>query len=217
MTAASVQDLDAHDLREVVPFGSPERLHVKDPVVTRLEDGSTALIYCTHPFSWSSSGTALRVRAAGEEVFVPVSEDLLRRGPVWDIAAARVTERLAVPALGVMAELPPVSLYFYDSCECLRPMEENANAVKRPRGYSCEEIGGVAAGLDADFPEMESITPLEPLFVSPYGTGCSRYVSVVRLEDGLFATWQQSQPDLSQPLVGHFLPMEEVERILEGH
>ena len=48
----------------------------------------------------------------------------------------------------------------------------------------------------------------------PHGTGCSRYVATVVTEDGIFANWQQSQPDLSQPLVGHFLSMEKVTEIL---
>jgi hypothetical protein len=34
-------------------------------------------------------------------------------------------------------------------------------------------------------------------------------------EDAVYAAWQQSQPDLSQPFVGFALPMEEVERILK--
>jgi hypothetical protein len=33
-------------------------------------------------------------------------------------------------------------------------------------------------------------------------------------KDGIFATWQQSQDDLSQPLVGHFLSMDRVREIL---
>jgi hypothetical protein len=35
-------------------------------------------------------------------------------------------------------------------------------------------------------------------------------------QEGILATWEQGREDGSQPLVGHFLPMEEVESILSG-
>ena len=53
-----------------------------------------------------------------------------------------------------------------------------------------------------------------PLFVSPHGTGCSRYVDVLQTADGFYATWEQSQPDRSQPLVMNRLSREEAEAIL---
>jgi hypothetical protein len=214
--AESVEALNAATIEEVVPSGwdAPERLHCKDPVTFDLSGGDLALIYCTHPFSWSSSATAAWIRRAGSGVWEKMGDDLLRRGLVWDIAAARVTERLAVPRVGAFADLPPLSIYFYDSCECLRQLDENPAAVKRPRGWSCEEIGGIAAGGDADFPKMESVTVEAPIFISPHGTGCSRYVATLTTEEGIFATWQQSQPDLRQPLVGHFLQMDRVREIL---
>jgi hypothetical protein len=53
-----------------------------------------------------------------------------------------------------------------------------------------------------------------PAFISPHGTGCNRYVGTCVTETALYATWQQSQPDLSQALVGHALSMEQVEQIL---
>lgn len=51
-------------------------------------------------------------------------------------------------------------------------------------------------------------------FVSPWGTGCSRYVDVLFTDDRAYATRQQSQSDYSQPLVMNTLPMEEVEKLL---
>jgi hypothetical protein len=216
LSAASVAELSPASLEEVVPagFDEPERLHTKDPWIYDLPKGDLVLGYCTHPFSWSSSGTALALRRAGSSVYEPLSTDALRRGPVWDIAAARVTCRLAVPKVGLFSDGPDLSLFFYDSCECLRQLDENPKAVSRPRGWSCEEIGGLALGDDRDPASLRSLTVEAPLFVSPHGTGCSRYVSVLADEAGLFATWQQSQEDLSQPLVGHFLPMERVVEIL---
>ena len=193
----------------------PVSLHVKDPVVVDDGRGETQLFYCEHPFNWSCSYTGLAVRAETAGGFQVRNDYVLPRGHVWDVAAARITDRLHIPQLGVLADLPPLSLYFYDGAECVREHEQNAKAVSRPRGYSCEEIGGLAWGWDAAFPAMQRLSVLEPLFVSPMGTGCSRYVSTLSTRDGLYASWQQSQQDCSQPLVGHALPLDEVERILK--
>ena len=86
----------------------------------------------------------------------------------------------------------------------------------RPRGYSCEEIGGAFFGWDENFARLDRLSDIEPLFVSPHGTGSSRYADAVFTTDGLLATWQQSQPDVSQPLVRHFVPLDEVERVFRG-
>ena len=214
--ADKVENLSPDNIEEIIPFGTDDhgRLHCKDPWVFDLPNGDLVLGYCTHPFTWSSSGTAALLRKAGSDTYEKVSNDLLRRGPVWDIAAARATERLAIPKVGSFAAGPDLSLYFYDSCESLRQLDENPTAVSRPRGWSCEEIGGIAVGDDSDLTQIESISVEAPLFVSPHGTGCSRYIATLLTDEGIFANWQQSQPDLCQPLVGHFLPMERVNEIL---
>lgn len=214
--AATVEELSPANIEEIVPFGTEEigRLHCKDPWVFDLPNGDLVLGYCTHPFTWSSSGTALMLRKAGSSSYGKITDDLLRRGPVWDIAAARVTERLAVPQFGAFAGSSGLSLYFYDSCESLRQLDENPKAASRPRGWSCEEIGGIAVGNDEDLSQIESLSPEAALFVSPHGTGCSRYIATLVTDEGIFANWQQSQENLSQPLVGHFLPMERVKEIL---
>ena len=92
--------------------------------------------------------------------------------------------------------------------------DEHSLAVKRPRGYSCEEIGGLAWSFDEDFPHLQRLSPYLPLFVSPYGTGSSRYARLLHTREGIFAFWQQSRDDLSQPLVAHFLSNEQIARIL---
>ncbi|MEX2581436.1 MAG: hypothetical protein WD342_20440 [Verrucomicrobiales bacterium] len=215
--ADSVANLTASGIEEIVPFGTddPARLHCKDPWVFDLPNGDLFLGYCTHPFTWSSSGTAALIRRAGSASYEKITDDMLQRGPVWDIAAARVTDRLAIPKVGSFSDNPDtLSLYFYDSCESLRQLDENPTAVSRPRGWSCEEIGGIAIGDDGDLSRIESLSVESPLFVSPHGTGCSRYVATLATEEGIFANWQQSQDDLSQPLVGHFLPADRVEEIL---
>ena len=189
---------------------------MKDPVV--LDDASegVVLLFCSHPFTWASANTGLAVRAPGGNRFEVRSWELVSRGPAWDVASTRVTGRLRIPQTGLFAREEPCSVYFYDGCECVRPLEESEKAHKRPRGYSCEEIGGALFGPDDDFPELERLSWLEPLFCSPHGTGSSRYVEVIQTTEGLLATWQQSQPDGSQPLVGHMVPLDEVHRILEG-
>lgn len=190
-------------------------LHMKDPVAFRTSDGFTQLVFCSHPFSWSSSNTGLATREAAGGPFHLVSKSLLDRGPSWDVACVRVTERLPLPQVGILESLPPLSLYFYDGAECLRSLDQNPKAARRPRGYSCEELGGLAWGFDDEFPKLRRISQDFPLFVSPHATGCSRYASASFLADGtLAAAWQQVAADGSQPLVGHSLNAEEVARIL---
>jgi hypothetical protein len=214
--ADSVANLSPSNIEEIIPFGSdhPERLHCKDPWTFDLPNGDLVLGYCTHPFTWSSSGTAALVRKSGTSTYEPITSEMLRRGPVWDIAAARVTERLAIPQVGEFADTSGLSLYFYDSCESLRQLDENPTAASRPRGWSCEEIGGIAVGNDSDLSKIESLSIENPLFVSPHGTGCSRYIATLVTDEGIFANWQQGQEDLSQPLVGNSVPMDRVVEIL---
>ena len=193
----------------------PNTLHVKDPVAFRIQPDRTELIFCHHSFSWSSSNTGLSQRMKDEDDFILKDYNVLPRGNSWDVACARVTERLAVPKVGEFADLPDLSLYFYDGAECLRSLDENKEAANRPRGYSCEELGGLGWGWDQEFPKIQKISTHFPLFLSPHGTGCSRYVSALNLQDGsILAGWQQSQKDYSQPLVINRLDSKAVESIL---
>jgi hypothetical protein len=194
----------------------PEYLHVKDPVVLDRPDGSTAMVFCSHPFCWSSSGTGLATRAPGQDAFRIQAWEMVSRGPTWDVSATRITDCMPVPQVGCFAGQPAVSVCFYDGAECLRSHDENPLARSRPRGYSCEEIGGAFWGWDGSFPTVERLSRLAPMFVSPWGTGCSRYVSTLVTADGILTAWQQGQADGSQPLVGHVTPMAVVEQILSG-
>ncbi len=207
--------MDAGALKPVLrPAPEPGYLHVKDPKAYRENDGSTTLLFCSHPFTWSSSNTGLAVREKGAWEFEVRTYALAERGPAWDVAGTRITARVRVPSIGAFASMPPTFLYFYDGLECCRELTQSKQGVPRPRGYSCEELGGLLCGGQGRSAPLTRLSPHQPLFVSPWGTGCSRYVDVIALDDGLFATWQQSRPDRSQPLMGHFLPMEEVEGIL---
>jgi hypothetical protein len=208
--------LDASTLAPVLENRAhPGYLHVKDPVVFGLPTGRTAMVFCSHPFSWSSSNTGLALRE-GTGGFRVEEWEMVSRGPAWDVAATRVTDRLSLPQVGILADRPRAAVCFYDGAECLRPHEENPMAHRRPRGYSCEEIGGALWGWEDAFPALARLSRLQPMFVSPWGTGCSRYVSTLVTASAILATWQQGQADGSQPLVAHTLPMDEVERILSG-
>jgi len=215
MTGSAPDALETTTLRSVLrELHDAAYLHAKDPVVYGQPDGSTHLIYCSHPYCWSSANTALAVRRPGAEAFQVMTRQWVPRGPAWDVAGTRVTCRMAVPRLGSFADLPATSILFYDGLECVRQHEQSQRGVARPRGSSCEELGGALAGLDAELPQVERLSYLAPLFVSPHGTGCSRYVDALATPEGLLATWQQSQDDLSQPLVGHLLPMADARALL---
>jgi len=215
-SAGCVNELNPSNIRRVISCSDPAAMHVKDPVVFDLPDGSgaTALIFCSHPYTWASSNTGLAVRDPGGDVFELKTLQLMERGAAWDVAATRITDRMPVPPIGCLSGIPAMSLYFYDGAECLRSLDENPAAVSRPRGYSCEELGGLAYGMDTGFPDLGRISVNEPMFVAPNGTGCSRYVSTLVTGDGILVTWQQSQADLSQPLVGNFVSKEQLSEIL---
>lgn len=210
----SIDRLSGDRLEPVLASDAGETLHIKDPDVFDAPSGPLAMIFCSHPFSWSSSNTGLALQAPGDPGFRVADWSMLERGKAWDVACTRLTDRLPVPRLGVFGHTPPVSLYFYDGAECLRALDENPAAARRPRGYSCEELGGLAWGWDDEFPRIQRLSVEFPAFISPHGTGCNRYVGTCVTETALYATWQQSQPDLSQALVGHALSMEQVEQIL---
>ena len=184
----------------------PNFLHIKDPFVYQGAQTETTVFCCTHPFSWSSSNTAFLGPDGPVYDFFP-------RGQSWDVAMTRGTALLDVPMVGAFAEID-ATLVFYDGGECVRDLDQHKQAVQRPRGYSCEELGGLAYFVEGDLSNVQRISQYAPLFVSPHGTGCSRYVDVLQTSDGIFASWQQSQDDGSQPLVMNFIPNATIEQIL---
>ncbi len=197
--------LECRDLRYV---------HVKDPVVYERTNGDTVLVFCTHPYCWTSSNSAYAVRRAGAAAFGPPVFEFFPRGATWDVAMSRITGLLRVPQIGPFTDGEPLVLMFYDGGESVRNLDEHAKAVRRPRGYSCEELGGVAVALERDLRVHERLSLYLPMFVSPWGTGASRYVDVLPTEDGYLATWEQSQPNGSQPLVMHQLSRQDAESLL---
>lgn len=215
MVAADVAGLADAAVVPLLGSDEPEYLHLKDPVVHTAKDGSTVLFFCTHPFGWSSSNSAYCARPAGAESFGAPVFDFFPRGFTWDVAVTRISDVLSLDG-ALVGEEGSVQLVFYDGAECLRPHTENSAAVSRPRGYSCEEIGGLAVTSGDRFDRLERISALHPLFISPHGTGSSRYVHTLATDQGIHAIWQQAQDDGSQPLVMHFLEWDEVRKLLQA-
>ncbi|MGC9467906.1 MAG: exo-alpha-sialidase [Anaerolineae bacterium] len=214
LSAGSVTALASAKVEPLVAPRDPQFLHVKDPLVHRRASGGLVLGFCTHPFSWTSSNSAYTIRQPGETIFDPPTYDFFRRGFTWDVAISRITCYLRVPRLGSFSDGPNLVLAFYDGGESMRRYEEHEQAIRRPRGYSCEEIGGLAVGPEDNLTSLERLSVNLPLFVSPGGTGCSRYVDVLQTEEGFYATWQQGQSDGSQPLVMNFVDQKEAEQLL---
>jgi len=217
MVGRSVEQLDPATLTTVLEnHDRPEYLHLKDPVVFDGVNQETVMFFCSHPFTWASGNTGLATRRPGNTQFDIKSWEIVRRGAAWDVASTRITGRVRIPAMGVFSTERPCWVYFYDGCECVRELPENDKAHHRPRGYSCEEIGGALFGRDESLAQLQRLSDIEPFFVSPHGSGSSRYADALLTTDGLIATWQQSQADGSQPLVRHFVSRDEIESVLRG-
>lgn len=214
MEAPTLEGLANAPARTILPSGDPRFLHIKDPLLYDPGGANLKILFCSHPYCWTSSNSGVAEVHAGKVVPGSVVYDFFPRGVTWDVAMTRATCVVDVPQLGRFRHRK-VSLIFYDGGEAVRNLEEHTKAVQRPRGYSCEEIGGAGYIVDGDFSRVHRLSVLKPLFASPWGTGCSRYVDVLSTNQGLIATWQQSQVNHSQPLVMNFLSREELDQLLK--
>ena len=213
LTGARPDLIDVGSQRASFASDDPETLHLKDPVLVR-EGERTHAYVCSHPATWASSNTLWWSRPHDDGAFEPHAWPFAPRGAVWDVAVTRVTHRWSVPRVGRFAAAPPRSVYLYDGAECMRPLQSDPRAAARPRGSSCEELGGAMWSLDDEPTALRRLSRVAPLFVSPHGTGCSRYASLLETGDELVAFWQQGRPDGSQPLVSHRLPLARVRELL---
>lgn len=212
MAASTVDELKGAPLQTVLQTQDPQFIHMKDPFLgTHL--GSECLMFCTHPYCWTSSNTGFVPLEHDPPKWSRTELDFFPRGFTWDVAITRGTAVVPLPSVGVLDDRD-VKLLFYDGGECVRNLDEHAAAVKRPRGYSCEEIGGVGYYEDDDLFNVHRLSDIHPMFISPYGTGCSRYVDICIGEEQYLVTWQQSQPDGSQPLVINRVDVSEIESLL---
>ena len=213
--ASTVEGLKHAQVQPLVASANPEFLHVKDPVVHLAGNGDTVLFFCSHPFSWTSSNSAYCIRPAGSREFGDPVFEFFPRGYTWDVAVSRITDVLSIS--GEIFENPEtVQMVFYDGAECIRRHDENTRTVRRPRGYSCEEIAGLAVYGSDRVDEIRRISSINPLFISPWGTGCSRYIHTCSLPEKVIAMWQQSQTSGAQPLVMHALSWDEIRSVVKG-
>ena len=213
MRAGSIAELAEAPIETVLETSDPQFVHIKDPFFGT-HAGEECLMFCTHPFCWTSSNTGYVSLESATISSGNANFNFFARGFTWDVAMTRGTSVLALPKVGVLAG-QDIKLLFYDGGECVRNLDEHAAAVRRPRGYSCEELGGVAFYTDDNLHSVERLSINQPMFVSPHGTGCSRYVDVLTTDDHYYATWQQAQADGSQPLVMNVVDREEVEGLLK--
>ena len=230
MAAPSLEALRTAEPETIVSSSNPATLQIKDPWLADGPDGNLFLFFCHHSFNWSSSGTGcVSLTPDGRAAGIPLF-DCWPRGPAWDVAITRGTSvmplPITVPAAGLgsgtlsgrAGGLSPAAmitgLAFYDGGECLRNLDEHARAISRPRGYSCEELGGLGCILDGDPRQFVRLSDTFAEFISPDGTGCLRYVDILTTPGSYSATWQQSRPDGSQALMINVVSMEEAARIL---
>ena len=215
ITADTVEGLGKAPVVPLIYSDEPEHLHIKDPVVHRSSRGETVLIFCHHPFSWSSSNSAYCIRSRGERRFSEPDYEFFPRGSTWDVAVSRITDVLTMPAelIGVDSGESTVQAVFYDGAECMRPHDQNPKGVDRPRGFSCEEIAGLALYSDDAVGQIRRVSTTLPLFTSPWGTGSCRYIHTCATEDGVFAAWQQSRESGAQPLVLNFLDWKTIGKV----
>ena len=237
LAAPNLEALKTAKPETILSSSNPGTLQIKDPWLADGPDGNLFLFFCHHSFNWSSSGTGCVTltpdgRAAGIPLF-----DCWPRGPAWDVAITRGTSVMPLPitlpaaglVTGAISGLPGelslapgtlapgamiTGLAFYDGGECLRNLDEHARALRRPRGYSCEELGGLGCILDGDPRQFVRLSDTFAEFISPDGTGCLRYVDVLATPSDYIATWQQSRPDGSQALMINVIAMDEVTHIL---
>ena len=206
MTGSDVEHLNISSLESVIDCRDQRWFNVKDPFVYLNKNNDLILGFCTHPFNWASSNSAYCIRKKGEEKFSEPVYNWFPRGFCWDVGITRATSFLNLKNFG--------TLVFYDGGEAMRDYPQHEKANKRPRGSSCEELGGLAIFYD-DRPEtVERLSIVLPSFISSTGSGCLRYVDVLKTDEGYYATWQQSQRNFSQPLIIRFLPKKEAENLL---
>lgn len=209
IAANSVERLASAPIEEILRSDDPGTANVKDPFVYDTKNGDTVLLFCHHPFCWSSSNTGYMIRPAGSADFGKPVFEHFPRGTTWDVAITRGTALIDLP--NPMGR--DLTLVYYDGGESLRNLDEHEGAVKRPRGYSCEEIGGLAYLEDGNLGNIQRVSKNLPLFLSPWGQKTSRYVDVLAADGGYYVTWQQSRKDSSQPLVMNFVTAGEIEKV----
>ena len=125
---ASPQALDLSTIETVLESEDPRFLHAKDPLIVE-QVGAPYLGFCTHPFNWASSNSAIARIENGH----PAQPDFhfFPRGFTWDVGISRITGVTPVPSVGAFSDKPELSLVFYDGGESMRNLDEHKKAISR--------------------------------------------------------------------------------------
>ena len=100
LAAESVEDLQDAARETVLESANPAFVHIKDPFVYQRADGVTMVLFCSHPFCWTSSNTGYVTSRDGGRTFGEPVFDFLPRGFTWDVAMTRGTCVVDVPQVG---------------------------------------------------------------------------------------------------------------------
>ena len=119
LQAENIAQLVNASVIPVVASAAPETCHIKDPFVYHTKTDACMLLFCTHPFSWTSSNSGYITREKNNNIFDQPCVDFFPRGLTWDVAMTRGTAVIDVPQVGEFAN-QQVSLIFYDGGECVR-------------------------------------------------------------------------------------------------
>lgn len=191
-----------------------EHLHIKDPAIYSLDSGELVMLFSHHPYNWASSNTGMISFNNLKADLEHINWNFLPRGNTWDVAISRGTALWNIPRCGVFQESEPFSLIMYDGGECMLPLDSHSEENNINKGYSCEELGGLALYSGSPLIYKDRISLHTPMFISHSGTGCSRYVSLLQTKDGIYCSWQQSGQLGEQSLVLNFVTNEQILTIL---
>jgi len=215
IAAASVEELNPGESVTVIDCRDPRWFNIKDPFIYNPAEGNLILGFCSHPFNWASSNSGFATIEPGAVEVSAVNYDYFPRGFCWDVGITRATCFIDLPRKGKLSGRQ-YSLCFYDGGEAMRNYPQHNKAVSRPRGYSCEELGGVGYFTENKPETIQRLSIAEPMLISPFGTGSSRYVDILEHNEEYLITWQQSQKDGSQPLVLNRVDKKTVLNIIEN-
>jgi hypothetical protein len=215
ISASSVEELPPGESETVIDCRDPRWFNVKDPFIYHNAGEELILGFCSHPFNWASSNSGFARFTPGKKKHTTVNYEFFPRGFCWDVGISRATCFIDLPRAGKLSG-EQYSLCFYDGGEAMRDYPQHNKGLSRPRGYSCEELGGAGYFTEGNPETIKRLSIAEPMLLSPYGTGSSRYVDVLETDEEYLVTWQQSQADGSQPLVMNRVERKAILEIVES-
>jgi len=105
IVASSFDRLKGASIETVLQTQDPRFIHMKDPFLgTHL--GSECLMFCTHPFCWTSSNTGFVPMEHDPPKWSRAELDFFPRGFTWDVAITRGTAVVPLPMNGSTTRSP---------------------------------------------------------------------------------------------------------------